>query len=62
MLGLRGFVANLAWSVVCLVLLGTVGPAARVTGVLHLVAEGAYVAWLAILEIKHRREILADGP
>ncbi|MDQ3365641.1 MAG: hypothetical protein M3680_09445 [Myxococcota bacterium] len=54
-------IANALWAVVCIALLLRFGREASVLGLLHLVAEGSYVAVLAVLEWKSRRLILGDA-
>lgn len=51
--------ANLAWAVVCLVLIVRVWSSARWFGIAHLAGEGTFVLALALLEWRHRRTILS---
>lgn len=50
--------ANLAWAVVCLVMVIQVASRATFFGLAHVAAEGVFVAGLAALEWRHRRAIL----
>ncbi len=52
-------VANLVWSVVCVVIANRVWPTASVLGLAHLLGEGLFVAVLALAEARYTREILA---
>lgn len=53
--------ANFAWFGVCLVLATTVWSSATGFGLAHILAEGFYVATLALLELRHRAAILAES-
>lgn len=53
--------ANLAWFGVCVVLATVVWSSATMFGLAHLLAEGLYVAALALFERKHRAVILAEA-
>jgi hypothetical protein len=52
--------ANFSWSAVCVLLAVEVWASASIFGLAHIIAEGLFVAGLALLEIRYRREIL--GP
>lgn len=53
--------ANLAWAVVCVVLVLWVSSSARWLGLGHIVGEGVLVTVLAALEVRYARVILGEG-
>jgi hypothetical protein len=50
-------IANLAWSVVCLILASTHYDSATFLGLAHLLLEGAFVAFLASVEWRLRKQL-----
>lgn len=51
-------VANAAWAVTCLVIAGAVWSSARGFGLAQLLVEAVFVGGLAVVEARHRAEIL----
>ena len=47
--------ANMAWTIVCLVLLGTFAKTASIFGLLLFILEGLYVGGLGVLEFRWRK-------
>jgi hypothetical protein len=54
--------ANLAWTVVCVVLAVRAGSGVTVFGHAQILGEGAFVTALALVEWRHRQAILAPAP
>jgi hypothetical protein len=54
--------ANFIWGAVCVVMAARLWSTAGIFGLAHIIGEGLFVTGLALLELRHRREILSPRP